>query len=122
MITWNNSILAEITIPKKLDFTARELSIIYDIIQERKDTSDNTRLFAKLVTLGYVAEVKVKRGYQYHLTEEAEETLQAMTQKSKLEIMAQNACSRCNGKGYIAEYSMIQGGVCFECNGTGKAK
>ena len=29
-------------------------------------------------------------------------------------------CPRCCGKGHIAAYSNVQGGVCFRCAGTGK--
>lgn len=29
-------------------------------------------------------------------------------------------CPRCLGKGQIAAYRNVQGGVCFRCNGTGK--
>lgn len=28
------------------------------------------------------------------------------------------SCRRCNGSGYIPEYSHVQGGVCFECHGN----
>lgn len=31
-------------------------------------------------------------------------------------------CKRCSGKGIIAEYAHIRGGLCFKCNGTGKSK
>ena len=31
-------------------------------------------------------------------------------------------CWKCDGKGYIREYGHVEGGVCFNCNGTGKAK
>lgn len=29
-------------------------------------------------------------------------------------------CGKCNGKGNLACFSSIAGGVCFSCNGTGK--
>ena len=28
------------------------------------------------------------------------------------------SCSRCHGAGYFPEYSHVQGGVCFKCNGS----
>lgn len=28
-------------------------------------------------------------------------------------------CSKCNGRGYIDYYKHVEGGVCFDCNGTG---
>lgn len=28
------------------------------------------------------------------------------------------SCNRCNGTGFIPEYSHVQGGVCFECHGN----
>ena len=28
------------------------------------------------------------------------------------------SCRRCDGSGYIPEYSHFQGGVCFECQGN----
>lgn len=30
------------------------------------------------------------------------------------------ACHRCSGSGYLPQYSHIQSGVCFACNGQGK--
>lgn len=33
-----------------------------------------------------------------------------------------NSCPKCNGNGRIKEYGHVQGGICFECNGTGRNK
>jgi hypothetical protein len=30
-------------------------------------------------------------------------------------------CTKCNGTGYLPQYAHIQGGVCFECEGTGQS-
>ena len=29
-------------------------------------------------------------------------------------------CGKCNGKGHLKTYTHIAGGVCFECNGSGR--
>jgi DnaJ-class molecular chaperone len=31
-------------------------------------------------------------------------------------------CDKCNGTGYIGRYKHIEGGVCFDCQGTGIRK
>ena len=36
--------------------------------------------------------------------------------------MSTQSCERCGGAGHISAYSHVSGGVCFECDGTGRTK
>jgi hypothetical protein len=36
--------------------------------------------------------------------------------------MSTQSCERCGGAGHISAYSHVSGGVCFECNGTGRTE
>lgn len=53
--------------------------------------------------------------------------LQAHGQEENFETWEQgwqlreNECSKCGGEGYIPQFSHIQNGVCFQCEGTGQS-
>lgn len=36
--------------------------------------------------------------------------------------MNMKTCPKCNGKGYIAGFGYRDGGICYDCKGTGKVK
>lgn len=43
-------------------------------------------------------------------------------ERSELELIetpAYTVCSRCDGKGFLGQYSHVQGGLCFKCDGKG---
>lgn len=40
-------------------------------------------------------------------------------QTTRKDRAASGECERCRGRGHIAMYSHVQGGVCFKCGGTG---
>lgn len=44
------------------------------------------------------------------------------TDRNGTRYFANYKCDRCNGKGVIPYYGYIDGGVCFECGGSGRSK
>jgi hypothetical protein len=46
------------------------------------------------------------------------ETILVYQNESLIDFEELIPCNRCNGTGFIPEYSHVQGGICFECHGN----
>lgn len=44
------------------------------------------------------------------------------TDKNGTQYWEDHTCQKCNGKGYIQYYMYVDGGICFDCNGTGRRR
>jgi DnaJ-class molecular chaperone len=46
---------------------------------------------------------------------------QAVSRLEKSSFKKNNSCPKCQGSGVITNFSHVNNGVCFSCNGTGKS-
>lgn len=46
------------------------------------------------------------------------ETIMVYQDETLIDFEELIPCNRCNGTGFIPEYSHVQGGICFECHGN----
>ena len=119
-VNWNydTSILDDVSIPKNLNFTNKQLLFIREILDGKECPTQQDRLFGKLVGLNFIREVKESSRYseyRYHyvLTDNAVLELSKLVPVSVKSYS--NQCPKCGGQGRIKEYSHIAGGVCFHC-------
>jgi len=50
------------------------------------------------------------------------EVKRKVKQAPLVKCTSENACSKCNGTGYISAFKHINNGICFKCGGTGEIK
>lgn len=121
-----------------LKLTDKQLDKVQDLINGDIDLFDiDSRVYDKLNKAGFVGSsvdepehtnnfVKIKwngeKDYHYEFLTEGAIQYFAELGIVKTFDRSKYVCWKCDGKGVIREYGHVQAGVCFACNGTGKAK
>ena len=122
-----------------LKLTDRQLATFQMfIVEQRKKGHCNDsyfksgeRLTNKLLKLGLIDDTVITDGHECFKWDGDDNRYKCVVTQAGIELLEDDTlamvaqaylCPKCNGKGAIKEYAHVEGGICFECNGNGRAK
>ena len=116
---YKDSQLIGLKIPKNCALTDTQLVKLSELVHHYDShcPTEDARIFAKLVGLGWIIECQKPNGiFYYHLTGNG---FRALVELVPVHRNYKHVCGKCGGTGRIREYAHIAAGVCFACNGSG---
>lgn len=85
------------------------VNALWDANSKTLDALESRGLIVTLMRGQYMYFYLTQHGYDLGNVEDAE-------------VYPKHVCPKCGGTGHIREYSHVSGGICFHCNGSGKAR